>query len=208
MPSSLFRLFFFSFIFLSSSSPFSLKDWSYLGPFPVGKSEIDADPLFTSFSLSCPLSSLLSPSPVNGSECPREFPSSLSTGGYVRWRKSLRNGPFEVSEFKGGKERECLEGKISIGNQDIKWNEILQGTQRLSSIEFQSWISSRLHVTKAGIYRFTFSPVHSFFLNFSSLFHGNIYRTGGPHHEDFGVSIFLYEGNVMCEGKATYLSEF
>ena len=180
---------------LSLSLSLSIKEWSYLGPFPVGKSEVDGDPLYSFLSPSCSLSSLLSPSPSDG--CPKEFASPLAVGGLVRWKRSAKNGPFDVSELRREREREkeSSEGMISVMNNDIRWNEILQGTQRLASMEFQGWTSSRILVSKSGFYRFFFSPAHTFFLNFTSPFHGNMYRLSDPTgREDFGISIFLSEG--------------
>lgn len=92
------------------------NQWRYLGPFPIGKTELDADVV----SQATALGSL-------GSK--RAFPSELAAGGNVKWSLLMAeaSGAVQVSPH-------------------VEWNFLVQSSNRMELLEHQGWLVGSLSV--------------------------------------------------------------
>ena len=86
------------------------KEWHYLGPFQIGKTELDSEPISFKDAL-----------PAVGTR--HKFASELATGGYVSWGKL-------TADANGG---------IQISPSSVDWNSLVRTTNRMEVLEHQGW---------------------------------------------------------------------
>jgi hypothetical protein len=94
-----------------------VRTYDVLGPFSIGKAEVDGDPLEA-------------PAFKGVQEArksmQKKFPSEFAEGGFIEWRSvRARDGAFEAS-FK-----------------DINWNKLIQLTNSMPILEWQARNPSR-----------------------------------------------------------------
>jgi len=94
--------------------------WDFLGPFPVGKTEIDGDPTAAFGTIQ------------EQHETPRTYTSELVVGGKVEWSRIEANG-----------------GEVSI-QPPVNWNAIVQSVSEMAALEFQGWAVGEVNVPKVN----------------------------------------------------------
>jgi len=143
-----------------------VKVWDALGPFPIGKTEIDADPI----AACCGgIESLPRADPS------AEFFSELGEHGLVRWTR--------VQSQRGG--------MAQVHFPHVNWNQLLQWMDNQMVLETQTHLVGDLKVTEEGMYLVHARSVHSYVLD-GRLYHGDIYSTADPSDPSSGVSTPLY----------------
>jgi hypothetical protein len=145
-----------------------VKVWDLLGPFPVGKTEIDADPI----AACCGgIENLTRGDPA------AQFFSELGDRGLVRWsRVQTGHGGFTQVHFPG-----------------VNWNQLVQWTDNQMVLETQSHLVGDIRVPAAGMYLVHAARVHSYVLG-GRLYHGDIYSTGQEHDERISSPVYLAAG--------------
>ena len=138
----------------------------YVGPFPVGKLELDADPALAYHyndkknnhkHLDIAIQILLMPSKT-------QYPSELAADkGYVTWKsiKSNNNGDVHVI-------------------WKTNWHEIVNGVSNMAAYEFQGWARTTSYIKQSGRYAINCNGVHTVYVrndNSTKLVAGDIYQT-------------------------------
>lgn len=188
----------------------TLKKWWFVGPFLIGKTEIDVDPLEHFSHLpstsndTCTRLKIIRRAPG----CPTFFFSEVVVGGYVGWSKILatkdRNGRFNINV------------QFPIANATVNYNNLISGLNKMTVLEFQGWITTAFVVEQDGMYSIRCPSIHSYFID-EILYSGDVYSVGlsqsvyltaGKHYFDirlrakgslqFQVSIELEDTNVLC----------
>jgi len=106
-------------------------------------------------------------------DCPKKFASELADGGWVTWTKPKQSNSM-----------------VQLDHSYVQWNNLVQGLNKMTILEFQGWLTASLTVRSQGVYQFYMGGVHSFFIN-GALFPGDVYRNDA----DYGsVVVHLPEG--------------
>ena len=117
--------------------------WDVLGPLPIGKNEVDADPL-----ASLPEGSAFAHwvAHHNSSSKSRAslVASELVGGGAVGWRR----------------ERTQPDGVLGIGWPEMPWNQLVQALGQRAPLEVQAWAMGALYVSEPGAYLLDCRGVH------------------------------------------------
>jgi hypothetical protein len=133
------------------SQPWShITRFNALGPFPVGKTEFDADPVVARGGAL-----------ALHSNTTTRIPSELATGGYVQWNKQTATDG----------------GWVSVQWPGVDWNRIVQAMGGLEAAEFQAWFVGSFRVYASGQHQLDCPGVHSLHLD-GSLYSGDVYGTG------------------------------
>lgn len=131
------------------------QKYEYVGPFPMGKTELDGDPL----QVFGGARALFAQHEAQPSKKVR-FISELATGGYVGW-STLR----------------AQQGAVDVSPRRVDWNRLVQGLSGRGVLEFQGWLFGRVAITRAGRYLAACEGVTQFELD-GQLLTGDVYRTG------------------------------
>ena len=126
-----------------------IKRFNALGPFPVGKTEFDADPVVARGGAMA----------LHQNQTAR-IPSELATGGYVHWSKKTA----------------AEAGWLNV-QWPVDWNRIVQAMGGVEAAEFQGWFVGSFRVYEEGMHQVDCQGVHSLDID-GSLFSGDIYGTG------------------------------
>ncbi len=154
--------------------PQVLTRWDIIGPFPVGKLEIDGDPLFTAFNNhnEHDIGSYILTLPRNIT-----YYSELIQDNVLNWHTI--NAPSS--------------GLVDV-RFPVHWNELAQGLSSMAVLEFQGWAKSITYVKSDGSYIVTCKGVHTVYIRndgMTRVLVGDIYGTGIIH----GI-VELYSGLV------------
>ena len=111
-------------------------NWLHVGPFPVGKTEIDGDPLYAEGGAGGAggVRALIEKGDFSG-----RFTSELATGGTVGWT-TLRG------VVSPGQQQSSLSLQYPMpgAKETVDFNSFVQSTQRLSTLEFQAWVVNKV----------------------------------------------------------------
>jgi len=105
--------------------PPAIPYWDVLGPFPVGKTEYDGDPIEAYggiYNLSRPS--------AEGSPSTAQFLSEFATGGYVSWSRFVPNE----------------EGWVEMAFPDVQWQFLVTSMNSITVLEFQAWAVADFYV--------------------------------------------------------------
>jgi hypothetical protein len=153
-----------------SGASVPLKNWFFLGPFTIGKTEIDADPLESFGHLAsgsghaCTRLAILR----KAAGCPSTFYSELVDGGVAGWSKP------PASPVDGGYQ---VVVQFPMSNASVNFNTLVQGMNKISVLEFQGWATVAIPVKTNGAYEIQCSSIHSFFVD-DQLYAGDVYSQG------------------------------
>ena len=138
-----------------------LGPWDFLGPFGIGKTEIDSDPIAAYGGIRN----------VSKGSKKRTFVSELADGGLVGWTrlKVLLDGAVTLQfPLKGDKAR-------------VNPSSNIQALQKITAQEMQGWLVAEFQVAHEGRYLLRCSPAHHVELDADHvLIHGDVYRRGLP----------------------------
>eukprot|EP01046_Picozoa_sp_COSAG06_P011616 COSAG06_NODE_665_length_13274_cov_60.588534_7_plen_518_part_00 len=140
-----------------SAAQLAPASYEYVGPFPMGKTELDGDPLAARGGADA-----LFRRHERGEEKKQRFLSELATGGYVGWST--------VPAARGS-------GAARIDGGRTNWNQLVSGLSGRGVLEFQGWAFGRVQVPRAGRYLASCQGVTSFWLD-GALLTGDVYHTG------------------------------
>ena len=154
--------------------PQILTRWDIIGPFPVGKLEVDGDPLFTAFNDhdERDIGSYILTLPRNIT-----FYSELIQDSVLNWYTT--NAPSS--------------GLVDV-RFPVHWNELAQGLSSMAVLEFQGWAKSISYVKLDGSYIVSCKGVHTVYVRndgMTRILVGDIYSTDIIH----GI-VELYSGLV------------
>ena len=157
------------FDFIASSlimEDIKLETWFLLGPFLIGKTEIDADPLEN--IKSCSRIRILR----KEKGCPKRFLSEISANGYVTWNKI-------TSSAQSVNNKMWYQVQVSFPSRKapVDYNALITGMNKISVLEFQAWITTTISISNEGLHEFNCDPIHSFYLD-GVLYAGDIYSRG------------------------------
>ena len=130
------------------------SSYEYVGPFPMGKTEFDGDPLAARGGAAALFAQ-------HEAGAKQRFISELASGGYVGW-STLR--------ADGG-------GAVAVQPARVDWNQLVSGLSGRSVLEFQGWLFGRVQVGRAGRYLASCKGVTQFFLDGRPLT-GDVYHSG------------------------------
>lgn len=157
----------------STGSPRFSRRWDVLGPFPVGKTEYDGDPVESCGGITA----------LHATK--RGCPSELVVGGFAKWST--------VSEGQGG---------VQLHWADVPWQALHQASGSVEAVEFQAWVVGMLAVPEAGLHTVKCEHLHTLQVAGTTLT-GNIYGDSAlPYaalHLDSGEHTVL----SRIRGKAT-----
>lgn len=114
----------------------------YLGPFAIGKPELDGDPATRTAAAAGVESVLLD----RGSK--RAYPTELTAGGSVSWTTLRPSG----------------DGSVHIA-PEVEWQRLLQQLGGREVLEFQSWVARDVLVTRAGRWALRCAGVHTAYVD-------------------------------------------
>ncbi|EDQ88969.1 uncharacterized protein MONBRDRAFT_25727 [Monosiga brevicollis MX1] len=131
-----------------------IKSWRGFGPFPVGKTEYDADPLLAQL----PIHEATKNSSLR-------LISETSSDGFVGWQ------PFRAANDQGW---------VQVQFPNVNYNHVVQALNSITAIEFQAWFYASFKVPSArtyyvrcqGVHNFEIAPAHEPATRFH---HGDIY---------------------------------
>ena len=115
--------------------------WDVIGPLPIGKNEVDADPLAAQ-----PEGSAFAHWLAHHNSTGRHglVGSELVNGGAVGWKRQ-RSEP---------------DGTLAISWSDVPWGQLVQGLGQRAVLEVQAWAMGALFVTKSATYVLDCRGVH------------------------------------------------
>ena len=154
----------------------SPSSYDVLGPLPMGKNEVDGDPLAAFGGAFAHWIQV-----HNASRSTRALVASeLVPGGHVGWQP-VRTGP---------------DGALRVGWQDMQavWSNLVQALGQRAVLELQAWAIGSLAVVDSGYYELHCKGVHKVMLHDASkvealplLISGDIYSAGHAGGGGFGV---------------------
>lgn len=145
-----------------NSDPPALLNWEILGPFPVSKLEVDADPTFA-FGI--------------------HKETEIDVGRYIM---SLPSNSTVYSEFVSGAKVtwNVVQARPPNGQVDIRfpvaWNELGQGIGTTAVYEFQAWARIVTYARTSGFYTLQCVGAHTAYVrndNNTRLVVGDIYQS-------------------------------
>ena len=146
----------------------SLLQWELLGPFPVGKLEVDGDPAFDFVS--------------HEDETNDNRP--LDPGQYIL---SLNSSIIAYTEFTSGATTtwSTINARINNGQVDVKfpvqWNDLGQGLSNSAVFEFQAWARITTYAVANGQYQIQCIGTHTIYVrneNVTRIIIGDVYQSG------------------------------
>ena len=159
----------------AAQQPLTVREWDVLGPFPVGKTEVDADPL----------------QPFGGVEALKrgdrraEFFSEVAAQGVVRWSKA----------------RSDAAGSVGVQFNAVNWNQHVQWMDTMMVLETQTFLLGDLRVPADGDYLLQATGVHSFAVD-GVLCHGDIY-SGGALRTPLALTAGTHTVSVRFRARAS-----
>lgn len=139
-----------------------IKEWSFLGPFVIGKTEVDGDPV-ESYGGICNVSKHRFKKGV-------KFFSELLPGGEIPWSQIKQSGPDTAVHIKPG----------------VNWNELVNSLGSMGITEWQGWLVGEFAVNEKALHCLVqCHGVHTVFID-------NVPLTGDVYHRDnywFGVNL-------------------
>ena len=167
-----------------SAGVLTIQEWDVLGPFPVGKTEIDGDVLEANGGLS---------------QVQRK-PSGRVADRTVYFSEVAPRGVAQWTAVRGD-----TQGNVGV-NWQVDWNQHVTWMDNMMALETQSYYLGALSVPKdaAGDYILHAPGVHSFTVD-GVLYHGDIYSKG-----ELLSPIQLTEGNheVLVRFRARAAGQF
>lgn len=144
--------------------PQVITRWDIIGPFPVGKLEIDGDPLFTAFSNhhDHDIGSYILTLPRN-----MTYYSELIQDNILSWHTI--NTPSS--------------GLVDV-RFPVHWNELAQGLSSMAVLEFQGWAKAITYIKLDGSYIISCKGVHTVYIRndgMTRVLVGDIYNTDFIH---------------------------
>nr|XP_054758103.1 uncharacterized protein LOC129264279 [Lytechinus pictus] len=118
-----------------------VNHWHFIGPFVIGKSEVDGDPLEF-------LGGIRNVS-RHRHDRKAAFYSELAAGGVIKWKT--------YSQTKAGE-------RVQIA-PDINWNDLISSLGSLAITEWQGWVVGEFAVNSKGDISVQCLGVHTFFLD-------------------------------------------
>eukprot|EP01048_Picozoa_sp_COSAG05_P023932 COSAG05_NODE_5405_length_1186_cov_0.753450_1_plen_373_part_10 len=146
-------------LLLPTSAALSPRSYEYVGPFPMGKAELDGDPL-ARYGGAVKLFAEHEAGLHEGKKKPK-FISELAQGGYVGW-----------STLPAGSR-----GEVQVFPERVDWGSLVQGLDGRGVLEFQGWLFGHVDVARAGRYLASCQGVTQYFLD-GTLYTGDVYRSG------------------------------
>eukprot|EP00730_Choanoeca_flexa_P004489 TRINITY_DN11710_c0_g1_i5.p1 TRINITY_DN11710_c0_g1~~TRINITY_DN11710_c0_g1_i5.p1 ORF type:complete len:877 (+),score=197.04 TRINITY_DN11710_c0_g1_i5:98-2728(+) len=130
-----------------------LAKWRAFGPFPVGKTEFDGDPVQSLGGIDAILSNRT-----------LKVVSELSGNGYVGW------STFSADE----------QGFVSAYFSHVPYNTIVQALNSITALETQAWFTTSAKINTAGRYLVRCEGVHNYYFRRQGdadhrFYHGDIY---------------------------------
>ena len=110
-----------------ASAQISFLGWHFLGPFAVGKNELDGDPLVDYGGVV----SLFRAFAARKRRLPR-IVSEIATGGFVSWQ------PVGDQET------------IHVRPENVNFNRLVQGLQSIEVQEVQGWAAAEFDLKRSG----------------------------------------------------------
>ncbi|KAK3259661.1 hypothetical protein CYMTET_31352 [Cymbomonas tetramitiformis] len=133
--------------------------WRFLGPYPIGKTEIDGDPNAAALGRGF-LSGNFNEAVLN----PARLFSESTKGGHAQWTKL---------QVQGGNVQ------LSLSPDLVNLNQIIQTHSDLNMVEIQGWAMGLFEVEAEGRYAVHCAGLHTFAIgNRSHPLVGDIYRSG------------------------------
>jgi hypothetical protein len=156
-----FRVLLFVILLLASSlkcaicKHFGQSKWYFLGPWTVGKNELDGDPVAAY------------PGGVMQSFSEKskriKYYSELATGGRIKWSKI---------------QSDVNSGIVFVTPDRIDWNRNVQTLSSVETQEWQGWAVAKFKLNKMGRYDIACQGVNTFFINTLHPLNGDIFQTG------------------------------
>ena len=146
---------------VSGAREVAIQTWDFLGPFGVGKTEIDGDPVAA-------FGGIRNVSRTRGAK-KRMFVSELAEGGRVGWsRLRAESGTGAILlQFPLGEK-----ARVDFGRN-------VQALNRITALEMQGWLVADFDVAGDGRYLLRCSPAHHVELDDDHLLlHGDVYSRG------------------------------
>ena len=112
---------------ISGKFPAYVKDWSYIGPFVIGKTEFDGDPL-EAFGGIANVSHFRFEDLIT-------YPSELVTHGKVKWIKATQIAMNEAVRI----------------TPDVNWNDLVRSLGSMGITEWQGWAVGEMAVNQDEI---------------------------------------------------------
>ena len=175
----------------SSSILWTNKQWHFLGPFPVGKTEIDGNPLH---ALLKEMQSTNNTAAIDYRSKVQLF-SELVEGGYINHWSPL---PKETRR----------DDYVRVDLSRLKPTVNLQHLVRLSSSitiqEFQGLISRKLTITKPGTYAIACHGLHTIEID-QHLFHADVYTSQQIYAVTYlNVGVHHVSSRIRGKGSASF----
>jgi hypothetical protein len=134
--------------------------YNYLGPWPIGKAEFDADPAEAYGGIALLASKM---------DRDARFVSELAPNGHIGWRQLRAQG-----------------GAVTVAPADIAWNGLVQSLSAMEVLEHQGWAVTAFSIPRPARYRFACRGVVAYYVapedatSFADmqLLAGDIYGTG------------------------------
>lgn len=143
-----------------AAEPIRFKHWHYLGTFPVGKNELDGDPL-SDFG---GIVKLFRKYRRDKKQKLKHIVSELVSGGSISWAKL----PIE------GKR-----GDVFVRPRDVDFSQLVQGLQSIEVQEVQGWAVAEFNVKRAGQYSIWCPGSLTCYVDrFDTMLTGDMFRTG------------------------------
>eukprot|EP00026_Physarum_polycephalum_P002049 Phypoly_transcript_02053.p1 GENE.Phypoly_transcript_02053~~Phypoly_transcript_02053.p1 ORF type:complete len:900 (+),score=110.07 Phypoly_transcript_02053:31-2730(+) len=174
-----------SYAFTFESSTQVVKNWDFIGPFTIGKGEVDGDSLEAFGGIK-----EVEKNRKKGGKGEKKkefFYSEIAEGGKVGWRSFVAN----------------KDGMVTIEFPDINWNRLVQLTSSVTITEFQGWAVSEVF-THEGRYLASCNGIHTFQID-DTTYVGDQYSTGNVHavvHLEEDTHIFRVR--VRAKGKGIF----
>jgi hypothetical protein len=161
-----------------------ISNFFFVGPFSIGKTEIDIDPLEQYTYINSNNGSICNRLEIirKYDGCPTKFISELSDTGYVGFNKLHpivnNDGIYNIIiQFP-------IKPNALVNFQSLHTTL----SNKASILEFSGWVIAKFNIKKNGIYLINCGSIHTYYID-NIIYTGDIYSTN-----DVGNLIELYKG--------------
>jgi dienelactone hydrolase len=182
-----------------------LSQWSILGPFPIGKGEVDGDPSCAQVSTnSHNCYSRLTPRTTT-----HDFYSELVPSGKVKWLQ-LHSTQTISRSFSAFEEAVSRRENQAVIQFPVDWNDLVTSLSSTSVMEFQATAYAELNIDSPGRFAVHCDSVHSVLIDSSRYLVGDMYGK----MEEFSVIKFESAGlhtihlRIRAKVQASFACQF
>ena len=176
----------------TSSILWTNKQWHFLGPFPVGKTEIDGNPLH---ALLKEMHSTNNTAAINYRSNTVPLFSELVEGGHItRW------SPLP----KETRRNEYVRVDLSRLTPTVNLQDLVRLSSSVTIQEFQGLISRKLTITKPGTYAIACHGLHTIEID-QHLFHADVYSSQQIYAVTYlNVGVHHVSSRIRGKGSASF----